>query len=255
VSGASHGRPRRAVGLDGCADGWVAVELVDGRVRRVEVAARLLDVLAREAEPVSAAADVPIGLLDGPRDADAAARRLLPGRASSVFSTPPRAVVEAWRAGTVATHAEASALTRDVTGKGLSQQAWRLVPKIAEADEVVAGGTGLLEVHPEVAFAVAAGEPLPRKRSWAGLSARRGLLARLGVRLPARFAGDDLAAPDDVVDAAICAWVADGAAQGGPLLTVPTATAQRDHGRPVVVHARQVGAGRVPPVGLDPRVL
>jgi predicted RNase H-like nuclease len=239
-------RPRRAVGFDGCPHGWVAVELVDGRVAGVEVVRFLLDVLARpEPEtPVSAAADVPIGLLDGDRDADAGARRLLPGRAASVFSTPPRAVVEAWRGGRVTTHAEASDLARDVTGRGLSQQAWRLVPKIAEADEVVAGGTALLEVHPEVAFAVAAGAPLPRKRSWAGLSSRQRLLAELGVRLPARFVGDDLAAPDDVVDAAICAWVADGAAQGRPLLAVPAATAQRDHGRPVVIHARQVGAPR-----------
>jgi predicted RNase H-like nuclease len=244
VTGASDGRPRRAVGFDGCANGWVAVELVDGRVARVEVAARLLDVLARADGPAAAAADVPIGLLDEARDADAAARRLLPGRASSVFSTPPRAVVDAWRAGTVTTHAEASALARDVTGKGLSQQAWRLVPRIAEADEVVAGGSSLLEVHPEVAFAVAAGEPLPRKRSWAGLSARQRILGRLGVGLPACFDGDDLAAPDDVVDAAICAWVADGAAQGAPLLAVPSTTAQRDHGRPVVVHARQVAASR-----------
>jgi predicted RNase H-like nuclease len=34
--------------------------------------------------------DMPVGLVDGPRDTDAAARALLPGRASSVFSTAVR---------------------------------------------------------------------------------------------------------------------------------------------------------------------
>jgi hypothetical protein len=64
------------------------------------------------------------------------------------------------------------------------------------------------------------------------------VLADLGVVLPNRFAGDELAAPDDVVDAAICAWVADGAAAGELLVAVPAEAAQRDRGRPITIHAR-----------------
>jgi predicted RNase H-like nuclease len=292
--------PRVAVGFDGCPAGWVAVTLVDGRVDSVEVVADLAPAVAVRG-PAAIAIDMPIGLVDGIRDADVAARRLLPGRASSVFSTPPRAVVDGWRDGSVATHAQATALAVAVTGKGLSQQAWRLVPKIAEVDDLVetlgdpAGGSvggawsvdrhvagdrparptalrqepgrgrrpatwraidqpaegavtpgvasprsvPVLEVHPEVAFTVATGGPLPRKRSWAGVNARRAVLADLDVVLPDRFGGDELAAPDDVVDAAICAWVADGAASGLPLIEVPGAPPQRDRGRPIAILARE----------------
>ena len=229
--------PRRALGFDGCPTGWVAVRLQDGAVADVEVVEHLDGPLADGYD--AAAADMPIGLVDASRDADVAARRLLPGRASSVFSAPPLAVVEGFRAGTIASHAQASAVAVAVTGKGLSQQAWRLVPKIAAVDDLAARGVAILEVHPEVAFAVLVGAALPKKRSWAGITTRRRLLERLGVVLPDRFPGDTLAAPDDVVDAAICAWVADGAAQGDDLIRVPTSTSQRAHGRPIVISARR----------------
>jgi predicted RNase H-like nuclease len=232
--------PRTALGFDGCPAGWVAVTLEAGTVRRVEVVAHLRDRLpVGTASADALAVDMPVGLVDTDRDADRAARHALPGRASSVFSAPPRSVVDGWRTGEVRTHAEAVAAARRVTGKGVSQQAWRLVPKIAEADDLVAAGVPLLEVHPEVAFAVLAGHPLPRKRSWAGLSVRRALLAAVGVVLPDRFVDDDRAAPDDVVDAAICAWVADGAATGAPLRPLPAVTGQRAHGRPIAIHARE----------------
>lgn len=230
---------RVAVGFDGCPAGWVAVTLVDGQVRDVEVVARLAPAVAVRG-PAAIAIDMPIGLVDAIREADVAARRLLPGRASSVFSTPARAVIDGWRDGTVTTHAQATALAVATTGKGLSQQAWRLVPKIAEVDDLVAKLTRpVLEVHPEVAFAVVTGTPLPRKRSWAGMNARRAVLGDLGVQLPDRFDGDELAAPDDVVDAAICAWVADGAAAGAPLTAVPADATQHDRGRPIAIHARR----------------
>jgi predicted RNase H-like nuclease len=232
---------RRVLGVDGCPSGWVAVELQDGEVAHVEVAGSLAALVARIRRHGPVAVDIPIGLLNVDRDADAAARKLLPGRASSVFSAPPLAVVEAWRAGRLGSHAEASALARATTGKGLSQQAWRLVPKVAEAEDLVASGEPLLEVHPEVAFALVAGGPLPSKRSWAGVSARSGVLAALGLDLPPRFDGDRRAAPDDVLDAAICAWVADGWAAGTPIRRLPSATTQRAHGRPVVIHAREEG--------------
>jgi hypothetical protein len=96
----------------------------------------------------------------------------------------------------------------------------------------------LLEVHPEVAFVLLVGDVLPRKRSWSGVTTRRAVLERAGLELPDRFPGDDRAAPDDVLDAAVCALVADAAAAGAPLVTVPEVTDQRDHGRPIVISAR-----------------
>jgi predicted RNase H-like nuclease len=247
---------RRAIGFDGCPAGWVAVTLTDGTVTEVAVTGDLRShVLEVGGEPggVDAIAiDIPIGLIDADRDADRCARELLPGRSSSVFSTPILTVVDGWRSGRLTTHAEASAAARVATGKGLSQQAWKLVPKIAEVDELAAAGVPLLEVHPEVAFAVIVGAALPRKRSWAGATTRRAVLEGLGVVLPDRFVGDDSAAPDDVLDAAICAWVADGAALGEPLVHIPETTEQRAHGRPIVMTARmgpavEPGPRRRPP--------
>lgn len=227
---------RRVIGADGCAQGWVVVTLADGEVADVEVVDALAEALA---PPVDAAGvDMPIGLVDGPRQADVAARRLLPGRASSVFSAPPRRVVEGYRDGSITDHAAATTLATAVTGVGLSMQTWRLVPKIAAVDDLVAAGHDLLEVHPEVAFAAIVGDVPPPKRSWGGVTTRRSILARHGVVLPDRFPGDEHVAPDDVVDAAVCAWVADARAAGLPLLQVPDATDQVDRGRRIVIMAR-----------------
>lgn len=229
---------RVVVGLDGCPSGWVAVTLVDGRVTDVRVVARIRDAIELHG-PTVVAIDMPVGLVDGPRDTDAAARALLPGRASSVFSTAPRAVVERWASGDLNEHAAATALSVAVTGAGLSQQAWRLVPKMAEVEALARQGVVLTEVHPELAFAVVTGAPLPRKRSWPGLMRRREVLEELGVELPTRFEGDTGAAPDDVVDAAICAWVADGSISGAVMRSVPERTAQRAHGRPITICVRE----------------
>lgn len=236
---------RVARGLDGCPDGWVVVTLADGAVSDVEVVTSLAE-LPDDGTPVGI--DIPVGLLDvAARDADVAARSLLPGRGSSVFNAPPRCVIDAWAAGEVTDHADASARARAVTGRGISQQAWRLVPKIAEVDREVGDGRAVLEVHPELAFTLVVGEPLPRKRSWAGVTTRRAVLGALGVDLPDRFPGDATCAPDDVLDAAICAWVADGAALGLPPVRLPDPPTQTDGGRPVVIQARAT-----PPVRPSP---
>ena len=226
------------LGLDGCPDGWVAVTLHDGGVADVRVVATIAEALERSA-PQHVGVDMPVGLVDGPRETDAAARALLPGRASSVFSTAPRAVVEGFVDGSITTHADATARSVEVSGVGLSQQAWRLVPKMAEVERLAASGVVLTEVHPELAFATVAGRPLPRKRSWPGLMLRAELLRELGVVLPSRFDGDVRAAPDDVVDAAVCAWVADGLASGAAMRRVPEDGTQTAHGRPIVITARE----------------
>lgn len=237
---------RRALGLDGTTEGWMAVVLCDGRVDDAFAVASSAEAVAR-AEPTTAAVDIPIGLVDAAvRDADAAARRLLPGAASTVFNTPPRSVVAAWRAGTVTDHAQATALAREVTGAGISQQAWRLVPKIAEVGELARGwGDALRECHPELAFRVlAGGRRLPRKRSWNGQAARRALLRAVGVEVPEPITdGGDRVAADDVLDAAVCAWVAAGLASGAPMQPHPAEPTEVDQGRPIAVWTRPAPAG------------
>jgi predicted RNase H-like nuclease len=227
---------RRVVGFDGCRDGWVAVELADGEVSRVTTVARIADLL--DGSHAAVAVDIPIGLVDAAvRDADATARRVLGRRAATVFSTPPRVVVELVAARPDVTHAEATALAVAATGVGISVQAFRLLPKVVELDALVAAGTHVVEVHPEVAFAHLAGEVLPGKRTWAGSEARRRVLADRGLALPGRFPGAERCTADDVLDAAVCALTADLLAGAGDTVTLPGSPTQHDRGRPVVIHA------------------
>src|SRR5438876_2634138 len=83
-------------GVDGCRVGWVmlARELAGGALE-MAVAPSFAELqLRRLPRPEVIAIDMPIGLSDhGPRGCDGAARRLLPGRASSVFPPPPRAML------------------------------------------------------------------------------------------------------------------------------------------------------------------
>ncbi len=98
--------------------------------------------------------DIPIGLIDagaGGRGCDEEARRCLGRpRAASVFAPPARPVLAA------RDYREALARNRQHTGRGISQQAWRIMPKLKAIDELLARqpalrGT-LRECHPEVCF-------------------------------------------------------------------------------------------------------
>lgn len=191
------------VGLDGCRGGWVALaQTGDAVVAHFLATLDELDALS----PCVAAIDIPIGLPDaGPRPCDTLARRALGRpRGSSVFPVPVRSVLGA------ATYAEACRLNRAADGRGISRQAWNLVPKIREADAYLRARPGsqtwLRESHPELAFARWAGHAMRfNKKSAAGRAERLRLVeARFGVgalaaarrALPAR-----VAAADDVLDA------------------------------------------------------
>lgn len=150
---------RWIAGVDGCRAGWIAVlrniESGDWRFRFVPVLADLVD---GEEQPHIIAVDMPTGFLDcavrGGRACEHAARRLLVGKASSVFPTPCRGALAA------ATHAEACTINRRSggggTGLGLSQQAFHLFPKMRELDALLRSRPALAgrihEAHPELAF-------------------------------------------------------------------------------------------------------
>lgn len=193
------------MGVDACKKGWVAVaddlRAYFGRTIRELVAA------ADEDGPLAViAVDIPIGLpLHGPRQADALVRALLGKRASSVFTTPVRAALAA------TTHAEASAITREATGKGLSQQAYALRAKILQVDQwAQVTPHRVVEVHPEVCFEAMAGRTLKYPKStWAGAEERRVILARAGIVVPAEIGlAGEVAGTDDVFDAAAAMWTA-----------------------------------------------
>lgn len=190
-------------GVDGYRGGWVAVELREDGTAAVRTAREFRELLVLDVRVL--AVDIPIGLPEtGRRPADVQARRFVGPRASSVFPTPPRAVLEA------ETFAEACELARGLTGKAISQQSFALRRRILEVDALAAQDQRILEVHPEVSFAVLARRPLRRsKHTPEGLTERRALLEAAGMLLPPPPRG----VPDaDLLDAAVAAWSAARAA-------------------------------------------
>ena len=129
---------------------------------------------------------MPIGFVDVPRPPRACeveARKLLPGKASSVFPTPCRPALAC------TTHAEANALSKTL-GVGINQQTFHLFPKMREVDELLRSRPRLkrivYEAHPELAFArMNGGKPvLSKKRQPDGYAERCRLLARHGFPCP-----------------------------------------------------------------------
>jgi predicted RNase H-like nuclease len=152
------------------------------------------------------AVDMPIGLPDsGSRQADLLARTLLPtGRKSSVFPTPIRAATAP------ATHPEASAVSREATGKGISIQAFHLIPKILEVDALVRSAPPytLIEVHPEVGFAtIDPSAVVASKATPEGRQSRADALRSVGLRSPELAAGRGYGV-DDLLDACVAGWTA-----------------------------------------------
>ena len=192
------------VGVDGYRRGWVAVELGGTTFLRARVFATIADVAAAFPDAYVIAVDIPIGLPDhGTRAADVAARTFLGRRASSVFTTPTRAAIEA------PDYAAARRLQPST-----SAQAYALRKRILEVDELAARDARFYEVHPEVSFRALAGSVLPPKKTWNGVHERRAALAATGIVLPGDLAEAGFAPPDDVLDAAVAAWTAERIAQG-----------------------------------------
>ncbi|MBS0518471.1 MAG: DUF429 domain-containing protein [Proteobacteria bacterium] len=161
------------------------------------------------------AVDMPFGLLDTPRsggrDCEREARRLLPGKTSSVFPSPCRPALEC------ASYDEANAVSRKL-GIGLTRQMFNILPKVREVDALLRARadlrTVLHEAHPELAFArMNGGRPvLSKKRRQEGYAERRRLLAEHGFNIEAdRVPG---AARDDILDAVACCRTAASIATG-----------------------------------------
>jgi predicted RNase H-like nuclease len=188
------------LGVDGAPGGWVWVALDDGAVSGAGFAERL----AALPEASVIGIDIPLGFPTpgDRRPAEVAARARLGRRASSVFSVPPREVLEA------PDYAAARATAERLTGRSVSAQAYALRASVLEAADAERAGLPLIEVHPEVVFASLVGGTLPPKKTWDGHAARRKALAGQGILLEPSPGPTGPSRPDDVLDAAACAWVA-----------------------------------------------
>lgn len=164
----------------------------------IRVVLSFADVLALR--PTSIAVDMPIGLPDsGRRACDVETRARLGARRSSVFPAPIRPMLDA------ATYAEALEIGQQVDGRGLSRQAFNLIPKICDVDEQLTSRrqAWIGEAHPELCFALLLGAPCAAsKRTPEGRAERLAAITALYPDAPERIAaGHRGAALDDVLDA------------------------------------------------------
>lgn len=191
------------VGLDGCRGGWVAVERTGRGRYQAEVVTDLQPLIKRlrNNDLAALAIDMPIGLLDTqPRDCDVAARKVLGARRSSVFPAPVRDTLEA------TDYPDACRRSRSSSGKALSKQAYNLLPKLIEVDQLVkpTDQDRLVEAHPECAFARLLGGPLDDpKRTTAGAEQRRTLLREWDPVLGDLIDSDHGLPKIDLLDAAV----------------------------------------------------
>jgi predicted RNase H-like nuclease/predicted enzyme related to lactoylglutathione lyase len=193
-------RPRalRVAGVDLAGGGLAVVVLEGSRVVEAFRCETFADALLVDAEVV--AVDVPIGIPDeGERPADTSARRFVGPRASSVFTTPVRRVLEA------PSYTEARSISSELAGKSISAQSYALRNRILELDEYARDDERVIEVHPEVSFRELAHRPLLSKHRTDGLVERRALLEEAGIELPASV---PRVAEPDLLDATVAAWSA-----------------------------------------------
>ena len=172
---------------------------------------------ARSQGLLAVGVDMPIGLPGKDlRRSDIEARELLGPRRSSLFWTPPLCVLDA------ADHAEANRRARAHTGRGLSIQAFHLLPKVREVraemtpnDLAAQARPQTAEVHPETSFAVLAGRPMEvSKRQQPGQAERLAVLAPEFSNLAEPLTPGPGSTIDDLLDAAAAAWTARRIAAG-----------------------------------------
>lgn len=210
----------RVAGVDGVSGGWVmaVTDVAGGSPVEFSVWTTLGDLWteAGSRRLLVVAVDMPAGLPGAEkREADVEARRLLGARRSSLFWTPPLCVLDA------AEHAEANRRSWEETGRGLSAQAFNLMPKIRELRETLAPDDfapsalpRAVEVHPESSFVRLAGEPMSEsKRVHAGHRQRLATLAGAFPNIALAAVSAPPAGPprpglDDLLDAAAAAWTA-----------------------------------------------
>ena len=223
------GTVTEVLGVDAYKYGWAAVRLVHGGFAGAFVSPDFSELLKVHPAASVIAVDIPIGFPEHtePRQADVAARKFVGPAAGSVFPVPPREVLECL------TYGKANAMSRELTGKGLSAQSYALRNRILEVDGRVE--SRVIEVHPEASFTALAGEPLEfSKRTWNGLMLRVTLLASAGIILPADLGPTGIPAPDDIVDAAVAAWTARRFA-AGKAVPLPAHPPVDERGRQVAI--------------------
>jgi len=150
-----------AIGVDGCPGGRFYIALGSSAPPRWGVVKKVAELVREARESDRIFVDIPIGLPDArlkERDCDLMARKKLGPRHSSVFPAPARAALGA------KDYEEAKQRSHKAIGKMLSKQAFCILPKIREVDELLRSDEKarrvVREVHPEVCFWAFADRPM-----------------------------------------------------------------------------------------------
>ena len=241
----SNSEPLLAWGVDGCPGGWFYIALDATGEWCCDLVGSLREIVKRAGKQDRVFVDIPIGLPDkenpNPRCCDLEARRLLnrdqcgtslpvgKRRGTSVFPAPAReALVYSLKEAKELTFQQAfdryyqlaSGINKEVTGKCLPRQAFALIPKIHDADELLRecskARKTICEVHPELCFwGLNDKHPVQHnKKRLAGRQERLSILQKCWPQ--AKAAMDDICglfrrnqvAYDDIIDAMVAAVTA-----------------------------------------------
>lgn len=179
----SEGTGNSYVGIDGCKDGYVAINIMDHDFE-IKMFDNISDLCKEYSDSDSIIIDMPIGLPENIQDIrpDSAARKVLSSRASCVFNTPSRQAIYENE------YPDANETNRNILGKGLSKQSFAISNKIRDIDEFLykepKWRNKLIESHPEVCFAmlnakINGPEPIyDNKKTPTGIEKRLDLLSK-----------------------------------------------------------------------------
>ena len=197
----------KVAGLDGCPAGWL---LFYGYNNEFDF--QLISSI-KEAIPIFEQCryifiDIPIGLSSKAyqRQVEGQMRKLLQGRSSTIFTPPCREAIEC------KDYAVANEVNRQITGKGLSVQAFNISKKIAEVDTFLRSKRdfSLQESHPEISSKILKGNVLQtKKNTMAGQQERRDIIRSISPDLDLsveKALGQypkKMVRSDDIIDAAM----------------------------------------------------
>lgn len=209
-------------GVDGCKGGWVvAYGRLDGETQKPRFASTIDEIVYGDERPSIIAIDVPIGLPKyspvGGRGPEPELRKILKGRASSVFRVPSRRVIYAGLDGDLkvvrSQYKVACELARKTSKdeRAFALQSLYIFDKIASVDTFLRAHPDCVsfvhETHPELAFNyMNSGAPVPSsKKSKEGFEARCRLLIKAGIPVEAIYALPPRGAKrDDAIDSLAC---------------------------------------------------
>ena len=196
-----------AAGIDGCKSGWLIFYYQDKHYQ-FQLINSISDATGIFERSHKIFVDIPIGLSSENynRQIEKQMRKLLKNRSSTIFTPPCREALKQ------VDYDEANPINRQITGKGLSKQAFNIGKKIAEVDDFLKTNRSfqLVESHPEICFKILNGQVLlTKKNTLEGQQERRKIISNISIELDKTIAKalktypKSKAQPDDIIDAAI----------------------------------------------------